>query len=64
MATDKFYKTIFVFTLFNLPIDHLHKIISPFSIEFIRMGLMLQYVSMMMHCELSFTVTRKMFYFD
>ena len=30
MATGKFNKTIFGFTLFNLPIDHLHKIISPF----------------------------------
>ena len=64
MVTVKFYKTIFRFTLFNLPIDHLHKLISPFSIEFIRMELRLQYVSMMMHCELSFTVTRKMFEFD
>ena len=60
MATVKFYKTICRFTFFNLPIDH-YKLISPFSIEFIRMQLRLQYVSIMMHCELSFTGTREIF---
>ena len=30
MPTVKFYKTIYRFTLFNLPVDHLHKLISPF----------------------------------
>ena len=61
MATVKFYKTICRFILSNLPIEHLHKLISPFLIEFIRMELRLQYVSIMMHCELSFTGTRKIF---
>ena len=42
-------------------IAHLHKLIRFFSIEFIRMELRLQYVSIMMHCELSFTVPEKMF---
>ena len=44
MTTVKFYKTIISFNLFNLPIDHLHKLISPLSIEFIGMELRLQYV--------------------
>ena len=44
MATVKFYKTICRSTSFNLAIDHLHKLISRFSIEFI-MELRLQYVS-------------------
>ena len=64
MVTGKFHKTIFGFTLFNLPIDHLNKSIRPFSIAFIKMELRLQYVSRTMHCELSFTVTRKMFEFN
>ena len=33
-------------------IYHLHQLISPFSIEFIRMELRPQYVSIMMHCLL------------
>ena len=36
MTTVILYKTIFRFHLFNLPIDH-RKLISPLSIEFIRM---------------------------
>ena len=47
--------------LICLYIDHLHKLISPFSIEFIRMELRLQYVSIMIHYEISFTGTRNMF---
>ena len=51
MATVKFYKTIFRFNLFNLPRDHLHKLISPLSIEFIRMELRLHYVCIPMYCD-------------
>ena len=47
----KFYKMIFRFNLFNLPIDHLHKLISPLSIEFIRMELRLHYVCIPMYCD-------------
>ena len=36
---------------FNLPIDHLHKLISPLSIEFIRMELRLHYVFVLMYCD-------------
>ena len=34
MATVKFYKIDFRFTLFNLPVDHLQALYSLFSIEF------------------------------
>ena len=39
MATVKYYKMFIKFTctLFNLPIDHLHKLTSHFSIEFMKM---------------------------
>ena len=43
MRTVKFYKTIFRFNLFNLPINH-HKLITPLSKEFIRMELRLQWL--------------------
>ena len=54
----------FRFNLFNLPIDHLHKLISPLSIEFIRMTLRLHYVCIAMYCDifasgLLFTETTK-----
>ena len=41
---SNFIKRLFRFTLFNLSIDHLHKLISPFSIEVIIMELRLHYV--------------------
>ena len=44
MTTVKFYKMIFRFNLFNLPVYHFRKLISPLSIGFIRMELRLQYV--------------------
>ena len=44
VTTVKFFKTIFRLNLFNLPIDHLHKLISPLPIEFIRMKLRLMYL--------------------
>ena len=64
VTTVKFYKTIFRFDLFNFPIDHLHKLISPLSIEFIRMELRLHYVCIPMYCDifangLLFTKTTK-----
>ena len=63
MTTVKLYKTIFRFNLFNLPIDH-RKLISSLSIEFIRMELRLQYVCILMYCDifasgLLFTETTK-----
>ena len=48
----RLYKTIFRFNLFNLPIDHLHKLISPLSIQFIRMELRLHYVCIPMYCDI------------
>ena len=51
MTTVKFYKTIFRFHLFDSPIDHFHKLISPLSIEFI-MALRLQYVCILMYCDI------------
>ena len=66
VTTVKFYQTIFRFNLFNLPIDHLHKLISPLSIEFIRMESRLHYVCIPMYCVffaggLMFTETTKKF---
>ena len=64
MATVECCKTICRFTLFNLTIDHLHKLVSPFSTESIRLDLRLQYVSIIMHCILSFPGTRQIFELD
>ena len=50
MTTVEFYKTIFRFNLFNLPID-LHKLISPLSIEFIRTESRLHYVCISIYCD-------------
>ena len=67
MTTVKFYKTIFRFYSFNSSIDNLHKLISPLSIEFKKMGLRLQYVCILMYYDtvlasgLLFTKTTKMF---
>ena len=52
VTTVKFYKTIFRFNLFNLPIDHLHKLISPLSIEFVRIELSIHYVCIPMYCDI------------
>ena len=46
-------------------LDHLHKLISPLSIEFVRMELRLHYICMPMYCDIFasglFTETTKMF---
>ena len=54
MATVKYYKMFIKFTctLFNLPIDHLHKLISYLSIEFIRMELRMHCVCILMYCDI------------
>ena len=54
VTTVKFYNTIFRFNLLNFPIDHLHKLISPLSIEFIRMELRLHYICTVYRCIVIF----------